>query len=134
MDRYRVRETVVRLVESYHDSQRSRGALTRFEGTNAPPQEPGEFPNLDAFLDFHDAKCEYEDTLQGLRDELKREEDAYEQAERTLASILPANRPLHYDYDGERGEFAGTQFTILIRTLQGGRRQMVISSAGPRSE
>jgi hypothetical protein len=134
MDRYKARETVVQLVESDHDRRRARGALTRFEGENQPPQEPGAFPNLDAFLDFHDARCEYEDTLQGLQTELESAEDAYNQAERTLASILPPNRALHYDYDGEREEFAGARFTIEFGTLPGGRRQMMISSYDPSPE
>jgi hypothetical protein len=134
MDREQLHKTVNQLVESYHDRHRARGELTSFRSSNEPPQEPGEFPSLQALLDFHEEQRTYEDTLQSLQDELTRIEKAYDQAEDALASVLPPNRMLHYDYDGEREEFADTHITIIFRTLQGGRHPTIIEFSGPASE
>jgi uncharacterized protein (DUF3084 family) len=134
MDREQLHKTVNQLVESDHDRHRARGELTSFRSSNEPPQEPGEFPNLQALLDFHEEQRAYEETLQSLQDELARIEKAYDQAEDALASVLPPNRMLHYDYDGEREEFAGTHITIIFRTHQGGRHPTIIEFSGPASE
>ena len=134
MDREQLHKTVNQLVESYHDRHRAHGELTSFRSSNEPPQEPGEFPSLQALLDFHEEQRAYEETLQSLQDELARIEKAYDQAEDALASVLPPNRMLHYDYDGEREEFAGTHITIIFRTLQGGRHPTIIEFSGPASE
>ena len=134
MDREQLHKTVNQLVESYHDRHKARGELTSFRSSNEPPQEPGEFPSLQALLDFHEEQRAYEDTLQSLQDELARIEKAYDQAEDALASVLPPNRMLHYDYDGEREEFAGTHITIIFRTHQGGRHPTIIEFSGPASE
>jgi hypothetical protein len=131
MDREHLHKTVNQLVESYHDRHLARTRLNNFRSSNEPPQEPGEFPNLQALLDFHEEQRTYEDTLQGLQDELAGIEKAYEQAEVALASVLPPNRMLHYDYDGEREEFAGHHITILFRTHQGGRHPTIIEFSGP---
>jgi len=133
MDIEQLHKTVNQLVESYHDRHRARGELTSFRSSNEPPQEPGEFPGLQALLDFHEEQRTYEDTLQSLQDELARIEKAYDQAEEALASVLPPNRMLHHDYDGEREEFAGTHITITFRTLQGGRHPTIIEFSGPAS-
>src|SRR5215217_4617913 len=95
MDIEQLHKTVNQLVESYHDRHRARGELTSFRSSNEPPQEPGEFPGLQALLDFHEEQRTYEDTLQSLQDELARIEKAYDQAEEALASVLPPNRMLH---------------------------------------
>jgi uncharacterized protein (DUF3084 family) len=134
MDREQLHKTVNQLVESDHDRHRARGELRSFRSSNEPPQEPGEFPNLQALLDFHEEQRAYEETLQSLQDELARIEKAYDQAEDALASVLPPNRMLHYDYDGEREEFAGTHITIIFRTHQGGRHPTIIEFSGPASE
>ena len=134
MDREQLHKTVNQLVESYHDRHKARGELTSFRSSNEPPQEPGEFPSLQALLDFHEEQRAYEDTLQSLQDELARIEKAYDQAEDALASVLPPNRMLHYDYDGEREEFAGTHITIIFRTHQGGRHPTIIEFSGSASE
>ena len=134
MDREQLHRTVNQLVESYHDRHKARGELTSFRSSNEPPQEPGEFPSLQALLDFHEEQRAYEETLQSLQDELARIEKAYDQAEDALASVLPPNRMLHYDYDGEREEFAGTHITIIFRTHQGGRHPTIIEFSGPASE
>jgi uncharacterized protein (DUF3084 family) len=134
MDREQLHKTVNQLVESDHDRHKARGELTSFRSSNEPPQEPGEFPSLQALLDFHEEQRAYEETLQSLQDELARIEKAYDQAEDALASVLPPNRMLHYDYDGEREEFAGTHITIIFRTHQGGRHPTIIEFSGPASE
>ena len=134
MDREQLHKTVNQLVESDHDRHKARGELTSFRSSNEPPQEPGEFPNLQALLDFHEEQRAYEETLQSLQDELARIEKVYDEAEDALASVLPPNRMLHYDYDGEREEFAGTHITIIFRTHQGGRHPTIIEFSGPASE
>ena len=135
MDREQLHKTVNQLVESYHDRHRARGKLTSFRSSNEPPQEPGEFPSLQVLIDFHEEQRTYEDTLQSLQDELARIEKAYDQAEDALGSVLPPNRMLRYDYDGEHEELAGTKITIIFRThQQGGRHPTIIEFSGPASE
>ena len=132
MDREQLHRTVNQLVESYHDRHKARGQLTNFRTSKEPPQEPGEFPSLQALHKFHEEQRTYEDTVQSLQDELARIEKSYDQAEDALASVLPPNRMLHYD--GEREELAGHHISILFRTHQGGGHATIIEFSGPASE
>lgn len=50
-----------------------------------------------------------------------------------LEDMLPANTPLHYDYEGarQRQELADARFTIAKQQLSRGQSTIVISSTGP---
>jgi hypothetical protein len=120
MDREQVHETVNRLVEGELDRRELMERLGRFEQTHDPPPKgPSEFENLAAFLDFYEAKRKHETERQSLQNQRDEAEEAYNQAERMLQSILPENTPLHYHYEGNRQELAGQQFTIVNEHLSG---------------
>jgi hypothetical protein len=134
MDRAQVHETINQLVETYHDQHQARGRLTQFLNSAELPREPDKFPNLLAFLAFHEERRRYEDRLLSIRTEGENLDKAYREAERKLRDILPQNVPQHYDYEGKRQEFAGVQFTITNQHLSEGRTQITISSSRPADE
>jgi hypothetical protein len=125
MDRQQVHETINQLVETYHDQPQARDRLSHLTTSNQPTREPDKFPDLPAFLAFHDERQRYEDRLQSLRTEVANLDKAHKEAERTLRGILPANVPLYYHYDGDRQDLAGVQFKIVNQ-----HRTIIISSSG----
>ena len=129
MDREQVHETINQLVEAYHDEPQARERLTHFTTTNERPIRPNQFPNLVAFLNFHDERQRYNDTLQSLHNEVAFLDAAHKDAEQKLIGILPENTPLHYDYEGNRQELAGQRFTIVNQ-----HRTIMISPSGPPSQ
>ena len=129
MDRDQVHETINQLVEAYHDEPQARERLTHFTATNERPIKPDQFPNLVTFLNFHDERRTYDDTLQSLRIEVENLTTAHKVAELALLGILPENTPLHYDYIGNRQELAGQRFTIVNQ-----HRTIMISPSGQPSQ
>ena len=129
MDREQVHETINQLVEAYHAEPQARERLTDFTTTNERPLEPDQFPNLVAFLNFHDERRRYDDTLLSLRREVANLEVARKDAEQELLRILPPNRPLYYDYEGERQDLTGMQFKIVNQ-----HRTIMISPSGQPSQ
>ena len=129
MDRELVHETINQLVEAYHDEPQAQQRLEHFTSSNLPPGQPDQFPNLAAFLNFHDERRRYNDTLQSLRTVVASIEEARKEAQQRLLDILPENTPLHYDYEGSRPELAGQRFTIVNQ-----HRTIMISSSGPPSD
>jgi hypothetical protein len=129
MDREQVHETINQLVEAYHAEPQARERLTDFMTTNERPLEPDQFPNLVAFLNFHDERRRYDDTLLSLRREVANLEVAHKDAEQELLRILPPNRPLYYDYEGERQDLTGMQFKIVNQ-----HRTIMISPSGQPSQ
>ena len=122
-----VHETVNRLVEGEFDRRVLMEGLDRFEQTHGPPPKaPSEFENLAAFLNFYEAKRRYETERQSLQNQRDEANEAYNQAESMLRSILPENTPLHYHYEGNRQELAGQQFTIVNEHLSGVRSHVTI--------
>lgn len=134
MDRQQVHETINRLVETYHDLLQAQERLARFSALNEPPRKPAVFPDLPAFLDFHEERRRYEDRLQSFRIEVEVLDEAHKEAERTLQDILPENVPLSYDYEGEHQELVGMWFRLVNQHLRGVQSRIVISSSyGPPS-
>ena len=113
MDREQTHETINRLVEAEFDRRDRMERLDRFRQTQNPPLKPDQFENLTAFLNFHEAKRRYETEHQSLKSQHEEATNSYNQAKRTLRDILPENTPLHYDYEGNRREFAGVHFIIV---------------------
>jgi len=135
VDREQVRGVVNQLVEAEFDQTQAESRLKRFtESIDPPPRPPGEFRNLQSFLDFYEEKQGREDEEQSLRAQLDSAKGAYNQAESTLRGMMPDNTPLHYDYEGEREELAGVRFTIVNQNFGGGQRRISISSTGLPSQ
>jgi hypothetical protein len=127
MDRELVHETINQLVEAYHDEPQAEQRLKHFTATNERPSRPDQFPNLVAFLNFHDEGRRYDDTLQSLRTVVANIKEARKEPEERLLDILPENTPLHYAYEGSRRELAGQRFTIVNQH----RTIMISSSEAP---
>ena len=116
-------------MEAYHDEPQAEQRLAHFTATNERPIKPDQFPDLVAFLNFHDERRRYDDTLQSLHTVVASLEEARMEAEQALLGILPENTPLHYDYEGNRPELTGQRFTIVNQ-----HRTIMISSSGPSSQ
>jgi len=129
VDREQIHESINQLVEAYQDKRQAEQRLEHFTSSNLPPGQPDQFPNLAAFLNFHDERRRYDDTLQSLRTEVTNLEVAHKDAEQELLRILPANTPLYYHYEGDRQDLAGVQFNIVNQ-----HRTIIISSSGPPSQ
>jgi hypothetical protein len=136
VDRVHVRSVVNQLVEAEFDQTQAESRLRRFtESYDPPPRQPSEFESLEALLDFYEQKRGYDDELQSLKTQLENAQGAYMAAAETLQrGILPENTPLHYDYEGERGELSGKRFTIANQHISGGLSTIRISSIGPPSQ
>ena len=107
MDRGQVHETINQMLEAEFDRREIIERIDLFSQTQAPPLKPDQFENLAAFLNFYEAKSRYEAERQSLQNRRNEAKESYDEAERTLRSILPENTPLHYDYEGNRHELAG---------------------------
>jgi hypothetical protein len=130
MDREQVRETVNQLVESEHDQRQATTLLRNFQDTNEPPLAPGEFENLEAFLDFYGGQQDYKNRVQSLKTEHADAKQQYDQARMALSQALPTNVLLHYTYEGNREELKGQQYDI-VNVSAPGRGQIRIMPRGP---
>jgi len=130
VDREQVHETINRLVESEHDQRQAMTGLRNYEDTNDPPLAPGEFENLEAFLDFYGSQQDYKNRVQSLKTEHADAKQQYDQARMVLSQALPTNVLLHYTYEGNREELKGQQYDI-VNVSAPGRGQIRIMPRGP---
>jgi hypothetical protein len=128
MDKQPVHDVVNQLVEADFDLRDLQNGLTNFEQSNAP-QAPHVFDTLQSFIGFYKQKQVYEDERRDLQGKLDNAKTMYSQAAASLQDMLPANTPLHYDYEGARQELAGKQFRIVKQNLPGGQGRIKISSS-----
>jgi hypothetical protein len=128
MDKQPVHDFVNQLVEADFDLGHLQNRLTNFDQSSAP-QAPHVFDPLQSFIGFYKQKQVYEDERRDLQSKLDNAKTMYSQAAASLQDMLPANTPLHYDYEGARQELAGKRFRIVKENLPGGQGRIKISSS-----
>lgn len=113
MDKAEIHSALNQLIEAQLDRTAAREELQRFRATRVPPAPPESFDGLDALVDFHRRKSQYDNELAGLESAPSVAEKAYSEAANTLRDLLPENVPLHYTYQGGRADLEGAHYTIV---------------------
>jgi hypothetical protein len=100
MSAKRVESTVNRLLALLHEQATAERELDRFRESVDPPAVPPEFPNLRAFLEYHERSQRYEEELADREARLNKAKKDYKAAHDRLRDVLPENVPLKYELVG----------------------------------
>jgi hypothetical protein len=100
MSAKRVESTVNRLLALLHEQAAAERELDRFRESVDPPAVPNEFPNLRAFLEYHERSQRYEEELADREARLNKAKKDYKAAHDRLRDVLPENVPLKYELVG----------------------------------
>jgi hypothetical protein len=102
-----------RLLEAREDQNDADRRLNNYRAANTPPDIPGEFGDVDAFLEYHHRRQGYENQLRQHENVLKKAKKEYADAADQLLLFLPDGVPLHYTYEGGRSGLSNTEYVIM---------------------
>jgi len=108
-----VRSILGQLVEAREDRNDADKQLQDYRAANTPPEVPNEFGDVDAFLDYHHRRQNYENYLRQHENALKKAKKEYADAADQLLLFLPDGVSLRYTYEGERSELFSTEYVIV---------------------
>ena len=109
-----VRIILGQLVEAREDQNDADKRLQDHRAAKTPPEVPNEFEDVDAFLDHHHRRQNYENDLKQHEKALEKAKREYTEAADQLLLFLPDGVPLRYVYEGERSELSSTEY-VLVR-------------------
>jgi hypothetical protein len=101
------------LLEAREDQNDANKRLHEYKTARTPPDVPNEFEDVDAFLDYHHRRQNYENQLKQHENALTKAREEYTDAANQLLLFLPDGVPLRYTYEGERSELFSTEYVIV---------------------
>jgi hypothetical protein len=108
-----LRRILVQLIEAREDQNDADRRLHEYRAANSPPERPSEFGSVDAFVDYHHRRQNYENHLGQHEKALKMAKKEYADAAGQLRLFLPDGVSLHYAYEGTRSALGGKEFVIV---------------------
>ena len=107
-----LRRVLLQLIEARDDQNDADKRLQEFRAAQNPPERPAEFEGVDALLDYHHRRQNYENPLKQLEGALRRAKKEYTDAADQIRLFLPDGAPLRYAYEGERSGLMGAEYVI----------------------
>jgi len=108
-----VRSILGQLIEARADQNDADKKLHAYRAVNTAPEVPDEFEDVDAFLDYHHRRQNYETDLKQRENTLRRAKKEYADAAEQLLLFLPDGVSLRYLYEGKRSALFSTEYVIV---------------------
>jgi hypothetical protein len=97
-----VRTILGHLVEAQKDQNDADKRLHDYRAAKTPPEVPNDFEDVNAFLEYHHRRQNYEYQLRQHENALKKAKKEYADVAEQVLLFLPDSVPLRYTYEGER--------------------------------
>jgi hypothetical protein len=112
-----IESAVNKLVDAERDRRAAQEDLDRFKEDNAPPNPPGEFPNLRPLIEYDSSRRSYKTGIERRELALRKAEQLYKESAGKLHDVLPEDVPLHHEHSGFAYVIVNRQGEVIITEM-----------------